>query len=114
MKKMLKNIPVFGFGLAHGMLSSYEDIITSKVFIVSLFIFVLGYVFRAISSSNECKWISRLPMFGYLPNFMQFIIIYYSICSGIIVSLNTTVAYFLIAVASFASGYFTMYFREEE
>lgn len=113
MKKMLKNIPAFGLGLAHGILSSYEDIIPSDVFIVSLFIFALGYVFRAISNSNECKWFSRLPMFGYIPSFIQFIIIYYSIFFGIIVSLNTTVAYFLIAVASFVSGYFMMYFREE-
>lgn len=112
MNKMLKKIPFFGFGLAHGILSSYEDITISEVFIVSLFIFAFGYIFRSIS--DYCNWISRLPQVGYIPGIMQFIIIYYSIYFGIIVSLNTSVAYFFIAIASFASGYFAKYFREEE
>lgn len=113
MKKMLKNIPAFGLGLAHGILLSFNDTISSDVFIVSIFIFAFGYTFRAISISDECKWFSRLPMFGYLPSFIQFTIICSSIFSGIIVSLNTSAAYFLIAIASFASGYFAKYFREE-
>lgn len=113
MKKMLKNIPAFGLGLAHGILRSFDDTISSDVFIVSIFIFAFGYTFRAISISDECKWISWLPQVGCTPVLMQVLLVYYSIYSGIIVSLNTSAAYFLIAIASFASGYFAKYFREE-